>query len=89
MKQQHRTASATDELADIRVGICPYYIRDRGKGQVYCECARFRFPDAPARREIVYRFCAHPQGYKDCVIKQCMDHYYERKYEGHEEASES
>lgn len=65
-------------------GICPYFLRDRGRGQVICECARFRFPDAPARREIVYRFCAHPTGYKACVIKQAMDHYYERRYAEHE-----
>ncbi len=73
---------------DIHVGICPYYVRDRGKGLVYCECARFRFPDAGARREIVYRFCAHPTGYKDCMIKQSLDHYYERKYTAHEEKND-
>jgi hypothetical protein len=28
----------------------------------------------------VYRFCAHPEGYKACMIKQTLDHYYERKY---------
>lgn len=61
-------------------GICPYFQRDRGNGVVYCECAKFRFPDKPSRREIVYRFCAHPEGYKACAIKQAMDHYYERKY---------
>lgn len=61
--------------------ICPYFQRDRGQGRVYCECARFRFPDKETRREIVYAFCAHPKGYKTCPIKQAMDHYYERKYE--------
>ncbi len=65
---------------DIQVGICPYFVRDRGKGLVYCECARFRFPDPAARREIVYRFCAHPTGYKTCMLKQCLDNHYERKY---------
>ena len=65
---------------EICPGICPYYQRDRGKGVVYCECARFRFPDKLARREIVYGFCAHPVGYKSCAIKQAMDHFYERKY---------
>ncbi len=70
---------------DLHVGICPYYVRDRGKGLVYCECARFRFPDAGARREIVYKFCAHPTGYKNCMLKQSLDHYYERKY-AHEAA---
>ena len=61
--------------------ICPYYQRDRGQGRVYCECARFRFPDKEARREIVYTFCAHHVGYKMCPIKMAMDHFYERKYE--------
>ena len=61
-------------------GICPYYLRDKGNGVVYCECARLRFPDKMARREIVYGFCAHPDHYKKCMLKQAMDHYYERKY---------
>ncbi len=66
---------------ECHVGICPYYDRERGKGKMSCEGATFRFPDLVARREIVYRFCAHPTGYRDCVLKQCLDHYYERKYE--------
>ncbi len=65
---------------EVCPGICPYYQRDRGQGMVYCECARFRFPDKLTRREIVYSFCAHPVGYKSCAIKQAMDHFYERKY---------
>ncbi len=72
---------------ELNVGICPYFVRDRGKGLVYCECARFRFPDKLARREIVYRFCAHPSGYKSCALKQCMDNYYERKFTSHEQKS--
>jgi hypothetical protein len=75
---------ASTEEQDLRVGICPYFIRDRSKGVVYCECARFRFPDKPSRREIVYRYCAHPEGYKDCMLKKALDHYYERKYATHE-----
>ena len=68
------------KASEVCEGICPYYIRDRGNGMVYCECARFRFPDKLARREIVYGFCAHPENYKKCALKQAMDHYYERKY---------
>lgn len=68
------------ETGEKYLGICPYYQRDRGKGVVYCECARFRFPDKVARREIVYGFCAHPTNYKKCALKQMMDHFYERKY---------
>lgn len=73
-----------EEEQDLHVGICPYYIRDRSNGVVYCECARFRFPDKQSRREIVYRYCAHPEGYKSCMLKNALDHYYERKYDKHE-----
>ena len=51
---------------------------------VTCECARLKFPDRDSRREIVYRYCAHPEGYKACMLKQALDHYYERKYARHE-----
>ena len=76
-------ASAAEPVDDLieQGAICPYFQRDRGQGLVYCECARFRFPDKEARREIVYTFCAHPVGYKTCPLKQAMDHFYERKYE--------
>ncbi len=62
-------------------GVCPYFIRDRGRGVIYCECARFHFPDRLTRREIVYTYCAHPTGYRQCVLKQAMDGFYRRKYE--------
>jgi hypothetical protein len=68
---------------DLHEGICPYFYRDRGKGIVYCECAKFRFPDKESRREILYRYCAHPEGYKSCMLKQALDHHYERKYDSH------
>ncbi len=77
-------AAEVPEEADLNLGICPYYMRDRGKGIVYCECAKFRFPDKGSRREILYRFCAHPEGYKACMIKQALDHYYERKFARYE-----
>lgn len=79
LTKQTQEIPSTEE--SYRTGICPYYLRDRGKGVVYCECARFRFPDYLTRREILYTFCAHPEGYKKCAIKQAMDHFYERKYE--------
>ncbi len=72
------------EDQERREGICPYFNRERGGGVVYCECARFRFPDKGSRREIVYRYCAHPEGYKSCMLKRALDHYYERKYANHE-----
>ncbi|MBE6693546.1 MAG: hypothetical protein E7589_02120 [Ruminococcaceae bacterium] len=72
---------SVEEIEPMRaIGMCPYFQRERGNGLVYCECAKFRFPDKISRREIVYRFCAHPENYKACVIKQTMDHFYERKY---------
>lgn len=67
-----------------REGICPYFTRERSHGVVTCECARLKFPDRDCRREIVYRYCAHPEGYKACMLKQALDHYYERKYARHE-----
>ncbi len=78
-KVYHHPTTRRNE-AEVCVGICPYYQRDRGNGVIYCECARFRFPDKLARREIIYGFCAHPENYKKCAIKQAMDHFYERKY---------
>lgn len=69
------------EQEEAPEGVCPYFIRDRGKGVIYCECARFHFPDKLARREIVYTYCAHPTGYKQCVLKHAMDGFYRRKYE--------
>ena len=56
-------------------GICPYFLRER-KGYFYCECCRFKFPDAVARRKWVYRFCAHPSGWKECKIKKLIDDFY-------------
>ena len=53
----------------------------KNKKDVSCECARFKFPDRIARREIIYAFCAHPTAYNDCVFKRVMDkYYYERKF---------
>lgn len=79
--EEKDTRIAFENTASMKmIGMCPYFQRERGHGLVYCECAKFRFPDKLARREIVYRFCAHPENYKNCVIKQTMDHFYERMY---------
>ena len=75
---------APEAEQETRLGICPYFCRERSQGVVYCECARLKFPDRDSRREILYRFCAHPEGYKTCMLKQALDHYYERKYANHE-----
>ena len=69
------------EQEEAPEGVCPYFIRDRGRGVIYSECARFHFPDKLARREIVYTYCAHPSGYRQCVLKQAMDGFYRRKYD--------
>lgn len=73
---------------ESREELCPYFLRDRGKGVIYCECARFHFPDKLARREYVYAFCAHPSGYKQCPIKRAMDHFYDRKYSKPDEVTD-
>ena len=72
-----------ETAAVINEEICPYFKRDRGGGRVLCEGASFKFPDNLARREYLYRFCAHPVGYKSCPLKVALDHYYERKYDHH------
>ena len=76
-------AAATAETAVINEEVCPYFKRDRGGGRVVCEGASFKFPDKLSRREYLYRFCAHPEGYKSCPLKVALDHYYERKYDYH------
>ena len=77
-------ALPSHEENESREGICPYFIRERSPDVVSCECARMKFPDRVSRREIVYRYCAHPEGYKECMFKQALDHHYERKYAPHE-----
>lgn len=53
----------------------------KDKKKISCECANFKFPDRIARREIIYKFCAHPTDYNDCVFKRVLDrYYYERKF---------
>ena len=69
---------------NVAVGICPFFLQDRGNGRVCCEGASLKFPDKEARREFVYRLCAHPEGYKECRMRIALEHYYERKYEDHE-----
>ena len=73
---------------NIAVGICPFYKQDRGGGRLSCEGANFHFPDKEARREYVYRLCAHPEGYKDCPLRVALEHHYERKY-AQDESSKS
>lgn len=65
---------------NIMIGICPFYGQERGNGRVSCEGASFHFPDKVARREYLYTYCAHPEGYKKCPLKIALEHYYERKY---------
>lgn len=59
---------------------CPFFKRDRGNGQIYCEACVFKCPDKEFRRELVYDHCAHPQGYKNCMIYAFLLHHYERKF---------
>ena len=79
-----RQTYQTVKEENVAVGICPFFLQDRGNGRVSCEGASLKFPDRETRREFVYRLCAHPDGYKECRMRLALEHYYERKYEGNE-----
>lgn len=66
---------------------CPYYRRERpkkgskadGHGFMYCEMARFEFPDKYARRELVYKYCCNNGTASDgteCTVKRILDIHY-------------
>jgi hypothetical protein len=57
--------------------MCPYFRYEKA-GVTHCECGELRFPDRKARREVLYRYCAHPTDYGACPLKRAMDGYYER-----------
>ena len=70
---------------------CPYYRRERpkcgenseGKGFMYCEMARFSFPDSKTRRNLVYKYCCRNGKAEDnteCTVKNILDIYYEEQY---------
>lgn len=61
-------------------GMCPYLKDARSCERTICECARFTFPDKIARRDILYKYCGHPTGWRECMFKAVMDGYYDRKY---------
>ena len=63
-------------------GMCPYLRDARSCDRTICECAKFTFPDRVARREVLYSYCGHPTGWKNCTFKAVMDRYYDRKYSG-------
>ena len=65
-------------------GVCPYLKDAKDSSRTVCECARFTFPDKAARREVLYGYCGHPSGWKNCTFKMVMDNYYDRKYEQRE-----
>lgn len=61
--------------------ICPYYKRDRGCGNISCECASFKFPDLIAKDEYVHIYCGSTTGYKLCPLYGILERYYwERVY---------
>lgn len=66
-------------------GMCPYLRDARSCDRTICECAKFTFPDRVARREVLYSYCGHPTGWKNCTFKAVMDRYYDRKYSGEAE----
>lgn len=70
------------ELVLAFIGMCPYIKDMRSLKRNVCECANFTFPDRKARREIVYKYCAHPDNWIECPLKKAMDGFYERKHSG-------
>ena len=73
------------EIIMAFAGICPYIKDIQGCNKTVCECAEFTFPDKISRREVLYRYCGHPTGWKDCTFKAVLDGYYDRKYAGEDE----
>ena len=70
------------ELILAFVGMCPYIKDMRSLKKNICECATFTFPDRKARRDIVYKYCAHPDNWMECPLKKAMDGFYDRKHSG-------
>ena len=66
-------------------GMCPYLKDARSSDRTVCECAKFTFPDRGSRREVLYSYCGHPTGWKECTFKAVLDRYYERKFSGEAE----
>lgn len=58
---------------------CPFF-SDARNGKVYCEAATIRTPDQQTYRDILYKYCAHPENYKECTLYKVLQRYYERKY---------
>ena len=74
-----------DKLNQTQYCQCPYYYKEtsrdkNGIRKVYCEGAVLKFPDKISRRDFIYIFCAHPNGYKSCPIYMFMESFYKRKY---------
>ena len=44
-----------------------------------CEGGTLEYTDRYARRDYVYRYCAHPTGWKGCTVAQNLEKQYERK----------
>ena len=57
--------------------LCPYFKREE-RGYAYCELCRFKFGDAKERRDVIYRFCAHPTGFTECQFYTIISDYWER-----------
>ena len=61
---------------------CPFYVgerRLRGRYILNCEGGRLAMPDLLSRRELVYKTCAHPDGWKSCPIAAALEGHYERQ----------
>jgi hypothetical protein len=67
-------------MDESRFPVCPYYKKE-SPNKLYCEGAAIKPPDSKARSEIVYKYCASMENYKNCPICQMLTNYYERMYE--------
>lgn len=69
------------------IPFCPFYTKERD-GKLNCEGGTVKFPDRIARREIVYKYCASPDNYKNCIIYQMLMNYYERMLNNYHDRKE-
>jgi len=77
--------NSIDRIEDTYEGrefICPYYrwhSKKEGGFSLHCEAGKINIPDNPSRRKLIYGYCAHPTGWKECSIAEMLTVSYEQK----------
>jgi len=56
---------------------CPFWKWEDGL-KVYCSGGRIDFPNAEAREDYIYRYCAYVPGWEDCTLAANLIRDYER-----------